>query len=98
MDTSLFPFKAWRRIQRDLLTGEPSLLNHGHRQGDENLREAIAAHLREARGAKAGADAIVVGAGIEYPVSYTHLKDDSGCRTRRYFRNIVPLFRKNRCV
>ena len=66
VDTSLFPFKAWRRIQRDLLTGEPSLLNHGHRQGDENLREAIAAHLREARGAKAGADAIVVGAGIEY--------------------------------
>lgn len=66
VDTSLFPFKTWRRIQRELLSGEPSLLNPGHRQGDENLREAIASHLREARGASAAAEQIVVGAGIEY--------------------------------
>lgn len=66
IDTSLFPFKAWRRIQRDILAGNPALLNHGQRQGDENLREAIATYLHEYRGAQCSAAQIVVGAGIEY--------------------------------
>ncbi|MEG2930614.1 MAG: PLP-dependent aminotransferase family protein [Ruthenibacterium sp.] len=66
IDTTLFPFKAWRRLQRDLLAGDPSLLNHGHRQGDENLRRAIATYLHEFRGAQCTAEQVVVGAGIEY--------------------------------
>lgn len=66
IDTTLFPFKTWRRLQRDLLAGNPSLLNHGHRQGDENLRRAIATYLHEFRGARCDAGQIVVGAGIEY--------------------------------
>ncbi len=66
IDTSLFPFKTWRRLQRDILAGNPSLLNHGQRQGDENLREAIATYLHEYRGAQCSAAQIVVGAGIEY--------------------------------
>ena len=66
IDTTLFPFKAWRRLQRDLLAGNPALLNHGHRQGDENLREAIATYLHEYRGAQCSAEQIIVGAGIEY--------------------------------
>ncbi|MEG2286796.1 MAG: PLP-dependent aminotransferase family protein, partial [Ruthenibacterium sp.] len=66
IDTTLFPFKTWRRLQRDLLAGDPSLLNHGHRQGDENLRRAIATYLHEFRGAQCAAEQVVVGAGIEY--------------------------------
>lgn len=66
IDTTLFPFKAWRRIQRDVLAGNPDLLNHGHRQGDPELREAIAKYLHEFRGAQCDASQIVVGAGIEY--------------------------------
>jgi GntR family transcriptional regulator/MocR family aminotransferase len=66
IDTSLFPFKTWRRIQRDLLAGNPQLLNHGPLQGDENLRAAIAKHLREYRGAQCTPRQIVIGAGIEY--------------------------------
>ncbi|WP_367924188.1 PLP-dependent aminotransferase family protein [uncultured Ruthenibacterium sp.] len=65
IDTKLFPFKTWRRIQRDVV-GEPRLLNHGPRSGDEELRAAIARHLREARAARCEAEQIVVGAGIEY--------------------------------
>lgn len=66
VDTALFPFKTWRRLGRDLLVGDPSLLNPGHRQGDAPLREAIATHLHEFRGAQCAAHQIVVGAGIEY--------------------------------
>lgn len=66
IDTSLFPFKSWRRIQRDLLAGNPNLLNHGDRRGDFELRNAISKHLHEYRGARCGAHQIVIGAGIEY--------------------------------
>lgn len=66
IDTGLFPFKTWRRIQRDVLCGQPHLLNHGPRSGDEELRAAIDRHLREARAARCEPEQIVVGAGIEY--------------------------------
>ena len=46
VDTALFPFRTWGRIQRDLLYGEPELLRHGHRQGDEDLRRELAEYLR----------------------------------------------------
>lgn len=69
IDTALFPYKTWRRIQRDIMAGSPAFLNHGARQGDENLREAISAHLHEYRGAQCTADQIIVGAGIEYLLS-----------------------------
>ena len=65
IDTGLFPFKTWRRIQRDVVS-QPRLLNHGPRNGDEELRAAIARHLREARAARCEPEQIVVGAGIEY--------------------------------
>ena len=61
----LFPCKTWRRIQRDVVS-QPRLLNHGPRNGDEELRMAIARHLREARAARCEPEQIVVGAGIEY--------------------------------
>ncbi len=66
IDTGLFPFKTWRRIQQDILAGDPSLLNHGHRQGDLPLRRAIATHLMEYRAVRCTPEQVVVGAGIEY--------------------------------
>lgn len=66
IDPKLFPFRSWGRIQRDLLYNQPELLRHGHRQGDENLREAVAEYLRAYRGVACAPEQIVVGAGVEY--------------------------------
>lgn len=65
IDTALFPFQTWRRLWRDA-AANPALLNHGARQGDANLRGAIATYLHEYRGAQCCAAQIVVGAGLEY--------------------------------
>ena len=66
IDTALFPVHTWGRIQRELLYDHPELLLHGHRQGDENLREAILDYLRAYRGVACSADQLIVGAGVEY--------------------------------
>ena len=66
VDTALFPFRQWGRIQKELLYNQPELLRHGHPLGDESLRAAIAGHLRQYRGVACTADQIVVGAGTEY--------------------------------
>ncbi|MFR8460592.1 MAG: GntR family transcriptional regulator [Ruthenibacterium lactatiformans] len=50
VDTALFPFKTWARIQRETVTAHPELLNHGSRQGDASLRAAIAKYLHAYRG------------------------------------------------
>ena len=66
VDTALFPFRTWGRIQKELLYARPELLGHGHRQGDEELREELAAYLRAYRGVTCSPEQIVVGAGVEY--------------------------------
>lgn len=66
VDTALFPFRTWGRIQKELLYASPELLTHGHPQGDENLRQAIADYLRAYRGVVCSPDQLVVGAGVEY--------------------------------
>lgn len=66
VDTALFPFRTWGRIQKDLLYAGSELLSHGHRMGDENLRAAIAEYLRAYRGVECHSSQIVVGAGMEY--------------------------------
>ncbi len=66
VDTTLFPFRTWGRIQKELLYSSPELLSHGHRQGDLELRRAIADYLRAWRGVQCTAQQIVVGAGMEY--------------------------------
>ncbi len=66
VDTKLFPFRQWGRIQKELLYNQPELLRHGHPLGDESLRIAIAGHLQQYRGVACTADQIVIGAGTEY--------------------------------
>ncbi len=66
IDTSLFPFKTWQRLQRDLLSNNPELLNKGENIGDENLRIQIAKYLHEFRAVECEHSQIIIGAGIEY--------------------------------
>ena len=66
VDTALFPFRTWGRIQKELLYASPELLSHGHRQGDPELRRELAEYLRSYRGVVCDPDQIVVGAGVEY--------------------------------
>ena len=66
VDTALFPFRTWGRIQKELLYDAPELLSHGHSQGDENLRIAIGDYLSAYRGVFCSPEQIVVGAGTEY--------------------------------
>lgn len=66
VDTGLFPFRTWGRIQKELLYNGGELLRHGHRQGDESLRRELAAYLRAYRGVVCAPEQIVVGAGVEY--------------------------------
>lgn len=66
VDTALFPFRTWGRIQKELLYTGSELLAHGHRSGDEDLRLVIAEYLRAYRGVECGTEQIIVGAGMEY--------------------------------
>ncbi len=69
VDTDLFPFRTWGRIQKELLYAAPELLSHGPRQGDRALREAIGSYLATYRGVVCHPAQIVVGAGTEYLLS-----------------------------
>lgn len=66
VDTDLFPFRTWGRIQKELLYSSPQLLTYGAPQGDENLRAALSYYLAAYRGVQCTPDQIVVGAGLEY--------------------------------
>ena len=63
----LFPYRAWARAMRDVLSHEPerALLCESPSMGSVRLREALAAHLRSFRGMEADPACIVVGAGAQ---------------------------------
>ncbi|MCM1257273.1 MAG: PLP-dependent aminotransferase family protein [Roseburia sp.] len=62
-----FPYGAWRKISRELLSGDdPELFLSGEAAGERELREAICKYLYHARGVNASTEQIVVGAGNEY--------------------------------
>ena len=46
VDTGLFPFRTWARIQKELLYSRPGLLAHGEGRGDAELRQALEAFWR----------------------------------------------------
>lgn len=66
VDTALFPFRTWGRIQKELLYNGSGLLSHGHRQGDPELRRELENYLRSYRGVVCSPEQVVVGAGVEY--------------------------------
>lgn len=69
VDTSVFPFSSWARINRDAVYQNPGLLQPGHPQGDEPLRLALAGLLAQYRGVRCSPEQIVVGAGADYLLS-----------------------------
>lgn len=66
VDTGVFPYASWARLSREVVSGNPQLLQRGEAQGDPAFRQALAEFLREYRGVRCEADQIVVGAGLEY--------------------------------
>lgn len=68
VDLENFPFGIWRKTMRDILYDErnTALFESGHRQGDQDLRQAIAAYLHQSRGVLCGPEQIIVGAGVDY--------------------------------
>ena len=69
VDTSLFPFSSWARINKEAVYENPDLLQRGHPQGDLPLRTALADILAQYRGVRCSPEQIVVGAGADWLLS-----------------------------
>ena len=69
VDTSLFPYASWAKLNKEVVYASPELLQQGDRQGDGLLRRALADFLGAYRGVKCTPEQIVVGAGLEYLTS-----------------------------
>lgn len=66
-DMTLFPFGAWRRMNKTVLTEDcQGLFQTGDPQGEEALRETICRYLHDSRGVNCKPDQIIVGAGNDY--------------------------------
>lgn len=66
VDTSLFPFSSWARINKEAVYENPDLLQRGHPQGDLPLRCALADLLAQYRGVRCSPEQIIVGAGADW--------------------------------
>lgn len=65
VDTSAFPFDTWRKLYRDVLSGNEILLPLGDPQGDYGLRKEIAEYLYRSRGVQCSPGQIVIGSGTQ---------------------------------
>ncbi|WP_332651778.1 MocR-like pyridoxine biosynthesis transcription factor PdxR [Lysinibacillus sp. 54212] len=80
IDENGFPFKIWRKYAKDLLDeSSKSLLQIGHRQGEQELRAQIARYLYESRRIHCNVEQIVIGSGTEHllPMILRLFQDDS---------------------
>lgn len=68
VDLNNFPYSTWRKTMRDVLYDDrnTALFESGHRQGDMDFRQAIAAYLHQSRGVQCAPEQIIVGAGVDY--------------------------------
>lgn len=66
-EMNCFPYSAWRKISKELLTeNDPSLFYAGEAAGEWELREAICNYLYHARGVNCRPEQMIIGAGNEY--------------------------------
>lgn len=65
VDTSAFPFDTWRKLYREVLSGNENLLPLGDPQGDYGLRKEIAEYLYRSRGVQCSPGQLVVGSGTQ---------------------------------
>lgn len=66
VDLSQFPYPAWRKITKEVLSFEEELFIGGDAQGEYSLRNSIRQYLHAARGVNCQVEQIIVGAGNEY--------------------------------
>lgn len=67
IDLDSFPFNAWRKITKNLLSSDnKELFASGNSTGEPELRNTLSAYLYEARGVRCNPDRIIIGAGMEY--------------------------------
>lgn len=67
VDMSEFPFGTWRKITREILSGDrKELFALGESRGDEQLRVTICRYLHASRGVNANPEQIIIGAGNDY--------------------------------
>ncbi|MBO6129608.1 MAG: PLP-dependent aminotransferase family protein [Pseudobutyrivibrio sp.] len=64
-DKEVSCLQLWRRYMKSALRQEERLLKYADNQGEEDLREAIASHVRKNRNIICTADDIVIGAGFQ---------------------------------
>lgn len=62
-----FPYNAWKKLSRQVLSQEDNtLFQLGHPCGEPEIRNAVAEYLYQARGVRCTPDQIIVGAGNDY--------------------------------
>ncbi|ARI76201.1 MocR-like pyridoxine biosynthesis transcription factor PdxR [Halobacillus mangrovi] len=67
IDTASFPYETYRKVVHDTLKKEDeNLLKLGHPQGEFDLREEIAAYIKETRGVDCLPSQIILGSGTHY--------------------------------
>lgn len=67
IDLENFPFNAWRKISKSLLSADnKELFAPCNYKGELSLRQTICTYLYEARGVHCTPDKIIIGAGNEY--------------------------------
>ena len=67
IDMNRFPFGTWRKITRDILSGDrKELFALGEPRGDLELRRTVCRYLHASRGVNASPEQIIVGAGNDY--------------------------------
>ncbi|HJA93037.1 MAG TPA: PLP-dependent aminotransferase family protein [Candidatus Eisenbergiella merdipullorum] len=67
IDMNLFPFGTWRKITREILSGDrKELFALGEPRGDLELRRTVCRYLHSSRGVNASPEQVIVGAGNDY--------------------------------
>lgn len=64
-DRESFDFNIWRRYIKSALRQDDRLLSYSEPQGELELREALSQYILDSRNVAAGADRIVIGAGVQ---------------------------------
>ena len=65
VDTSVFPFSTWARLNREAVYQNPDLLQRGDGEGDWGLRGTLAGFLHQYRGVNCTPEQVVLAAGLE---------------------------------
>ena len=67
MDLKSFPYNAWRKLSKDILTDDKTeLFRSGESKGELGFRQAICNYLHQARGVNCTPGQVIVGAGSDY--------------------------------